>query len=93
MASSEQEGFCIFYQKEEGVSQKYNDWRMNFQIPVSSAGKNTAIEYRIDQVYYIPAWVGTKKPEKGEGENIAKKTDDEKAELKASEIEPAEMQC
>ena len=84
--------FAFFYQKEEGVSQKYNDWRLNFQIPVSSAGKNTAIEYRIDQVYYIPAWVGTEKPEKGEGENIAKKTDDEKAELKASETEPAELQ-
>jgi hypothetical protein len=73
--------FAFYYQKGDGISKKYNDWRLNFQIPVSNSGKNTAIEYSIDQTYYIPVWTEIEKAEDGEsmteqseGEKIGKET-------------------
>lgn len=83
--------FAFYYQKEDGVSKKYSDWRLNFQIPVSNAGKNAAIEYSMDQAYYIPAWSGMEETENSEAESITEQADVETADEKDSG-RPAEMQ-
>lgn len=81
--------FAFYYHKEKSLSKKQNDWRLNFQIPLSNQGKNTAIQYNIDQAYYILVPETNEEPDKEAEESHADDSDTKETGLEISETKTA----